>query len=444
MDLLKKFEQFIEKETLFHTKQKLLITVSGGKDSMVLWHLCKQLAIPLSIAHCNFQLRGEESDADEKFVLQKAEENGDEIFIRHFDTHHFAIENKYAIQEAARVLRYEWFYQLLYENPSIHFILTAHHADDNVETMLMNFFKGAGINGLKGILPKHGKICRPLLFASRQEITEYAALNSIAFREDSSNFSEKYTRNFFRHSVIPSLEKMIPGVVEHLKHQTEKFRDIKTIYDAYCHDALDKLIEIKPDGHYIPVMKLLKMPAYQTMVYEFAMRYNFTAAQTGEIIKLLQSPSGKYIQSSSHRILKNRKWLIISPIQLINQNVLVIEQSDVVAETDHFNIKITKEVFDGKISSENSVAQTDATYIEFPLLLRRWKQGDYFYPLGMKKKKKISRFLIDQKLSLLQKQETWVIESNKKIIWIVGLRIDDRFKITSSTKHILKFILSAK
>ncbi len=443
MDLLKKVEHFIEHEQLFHFRQKVLIAVSGGIDSMVLWHICKRLQIPLAIAHCNFQLREQESDDDEFYVYELASQNKDQIYIKRFETQDFALKNKYAIQEAARIVRYKWFEQLLQEN-QFDYILTAHHADDNVETMLMNFFKGTGINGLKGILPKNGKICRPLLFATREEIVLYAKENKILFREDSSNLSEKYTRNFYRHSVIPALNQLIPGVSGHLIHQTEKFRDIKIIYDEFCKAALQKLIEIKPDGHYIPVLKLLKSPAHQTMIYEFSVKYGFNATQTSEIEKLLHAPSGKYILSSTHRILRNRKWLIISPVLTVTPKVLVIEDQDTTVETDRFKMKIIKEDFDGNILKENTMVQLDLALIQFPLLLRKWKQGDYFYPLGMKKKKKISRFLIDQKLSTLEKEQTWVLESNKKIIWLVGLRLDDRYRISPETKKIVRLQLVPK
>ncbi len=443
MDLLKKFEHFTKEEQLFHFKQKLLIAVSGGLDSTVLWEVCKRLQIPLIIAHCNFQLRGGESEADEQFVKEHALHNGDEIFIKKFETIDFAEKNKYAIQEAARILRYEWFSNLQQEVKA-DFILTAHHADDNVETILMNFFKGTGINGLKGILPKNGKICRPLLFATREEIAAFALENKIAYREDSSNISEKYTRNFYRHSVIPALNKMIPGVNENLLQQSDKFRDIKIIYDEYCYFVLNKMIEVKKDGHYIPVLKLLKTPAFHTLVYEFSRKYGFNAAQTSGIVKLLYAPSGKFILSSTHRILKNRKWLIISPVEMIQHEMVVIGEEDTTADTEYFSLKISREDFDGKIHKENTLAMLDADHIQFPLLLRKWKQGDYFYPLGMKKKKKISRFLIDQKLSLLQKEQTWVLESNRKIIWIVGLRIDDRFRISPSTKKCIRLKLVSK
>ncbi len=452
MNLLHHFTNFIKKENLFQPKDKLLLAVSGGVDSVVLCELCKQAEFVFAIAHCNFQLRGEESERDEMFVKDLAKKYGAEIFVKKFGTEKYVEENKLSIQVAARELRYEWFNSLFNQtvNQPINYIITAHHANDNIETLLMNFFKGSGIAGLHGILPKQNKIVRPLLFAKKEELLVFAKENNLSFVEDSSNTSDKYTRNYFRNQLIPSLQKIFPQVEDNLLNNLERFTEIEMLYQQSIEVHKNKLIERKGEEIHIPVLKLLKSKPLNTIVYEIIKDFSFTSAQIEELIKLLQSESGKYIKSPTHRILKNRNWLIITANNNVSPQNILIEENDEVIEFMNKRLKIEKlqitnlDTGQGnyKLQTDNDVAMLDADKIKFPLLLRKWKQGDYFYPLGMNKKKKLSKFFIDQKLSLLEKEDSWIIEMDKKIIWVTGRRIDDRFKILPSTKNILKISLS--
>ncbi len=436
MHLLQKFTDFIKKENLFQAKDRLLLAVSGGVDSVVLCELCKQAGFDFVIAHCNFQLREDESGRDEQFVRELAKKYSSEIFVKKFETEKYAEQNKLSIQVAARELRYEWFNSLI--GDEIKYILTAHHANDNIETLLMNFFKGTGINGLQGILPKQANVIRPLLFAKKEEFLEFAKENGLSYVEDSSNASDKYTRNYFRNQLIPSIQKVFPQVEENLINNIQRFTEIQTLYQQSIDLHKKKLLEKKGEEIHIPVFKLLKSQPLPTIVYEIVKDFGFTSNQTDEVIKLLKSDSGKYVQSPRHRVLKNRNWLIVTPVNTeISENVL-IEEKDKEIKFLSGKLEIKKAlVAVYKLSANENIAQLDADEITFPLLLRKWKQGDYFYPLGMNKKKKLSRFFIDQKMSMTEKENTWVIEMNKKIVWVVGKRIDNRFKITGKTKNIL-------
>ena len=447
MDLQQQFAAYIKTENLFHPKDRLLIAVSGGVDSVVLCELCKQAGYDFAIAHCNFQLRGKESDGDERFVKELAAKYGADFFVQKFDTEKYAAENKLSIQVSARELRYDWFNKLINQqtNKPINYLLTAHHANDNIETMLMNFFKGTGITGLQGIRPKSGEVdqlVRPLLFAKKEDLLRYAKENNLSYREDSSNKSDKYTRNYFRNKLIPALQEVYPQVEDNLLDNIGRFNDVNILYQHSITSQKKKLIVEKGNEFHIPVLKLLKTAALHTIVFEIIKEFGFASTQVDDVIKLLKSDSGKYITSQSHRILHNRNWLIISKLNANEAVHFLIEESDTGFSFSDRKLSIEKTGKPRKISPDTTIAQLDAQGIKFPLLLRKWKQGDYFYPLGMQKKKKLSRFFIDQKLSLLEKENTWVIEMNKKIIWVVGLRIDDRFKITDKTKTILKFALS--
>ena len=304
----------------------------------------------------------------------------------------------------------------------------------------MNFFKGTGIKGLRGILPKQGKIIRPLLFAKKEEILSFAHENNLSFVEDSSNISDKYTRNYFRNQLFPSLQKVFPKAEENLLDNIERFKDIETLYRQGLHLHKKKLLEYKGNEVHIPVLKLLKAAPLKTIIYEIIKEYGFTAHQTEEALHLLKSESGKYISSATHKIIRNRKWIIIAPINRLEANHILINEYDkeIDFELGKLKLKIKEnQTSNNEHGTSECVAMLDADRITFPLLLRKWKQGDYFYPLGMKHKKKLSKFFIDQKMSMTEKEQAWVIESNKRIIWIVGKRIDDRFKITDNTKNVI-------
>jgi len=466
MSLLLEFIKNIQQQNLFQKNDYLLLAVSGGVDSVALCELCYQADFPFEIAHCNFQLRGEESERDEQFVIELSKKYGFKLFTKKFETTKYADQNKVSIEVAARELRYQWFDELLKSDdrrPTTgdrhstfnirhsRFLLTAHHANDNVETLLMNFFKGTGIKGLRGILPRQGKIIRPLLFAKREEIISFINENNLAFVEDSSNSSDKYTRNYFRHQLIPSIQKVFPRVEENLINNIERFKEIEILYQQSIDLHKKKLLEQKGNEIHIPVLKLLKSKPLKTITYEIIKDYGFTSHQTDEALALVHAESGKYISSASHKIIRNRNWLIIAPINTLEASHILINESDIESDGCQIDFELGELKFkkhpdaNDRIPASNEVAMLDLKNITFPLLLRKWKQGDYFYPLGMQGKKKLSKFFIDQKMSLTDKEKIWVIESNKKITWIIGKRIDDRFKITDTTKSVLSvsFIRSA-
>ena len=449
MSLLQRFKDNIKQQHLFSTKDKLLLAVSGGLDSVVLCELCSQAGYEFTIAHCNFQLRGEESIRDEEFVKKLGNNYKVEVKVQRFNTEQYAAEHKMSIQEAARALRYEWFEQLVVSPESgvgnlvLNTIVTAHHKDDNIETLLMNFFRGTGLHGLTGIPVSYGHIKRPLLNFSKEEIIQFALENKLEFVEDSSNLSSKYTRNFFRNEIIPAISKVYPQVKENLADNIERFKETEKLYRRTVGELKKKICKEKGAEVHIPILQLLKYNN-RALLYEIIRDYGFNEKQVEELIKLAGSESGKYIESPvlQYRIIKHRNWFIISPAQRTSAANIVIEAKDksVGFEKGILHIELTN---DGHLASDNQVAYLDAKEITFPLLLRPWRTGDYFYPLGMAKKKKLSRFFIDQKLSKIEKENTWVMESNKRIIWVVGYRIDNRFKITDQTKQVLKVTLEA-
>jgi tRNA(Ile)-lysidine synthase len=443
MTLIEKFISNNNTQHLFQKKDRLYIAVSGGADSVVLCELCHLAGFKFEIAHCNFQLRGGESERDEKFVRSLGEKYLTDVFVERFDTNTYAEKKKISIQVAARELRYAWFDELMTDASNLKlqtsYLLTAHHANDNIETVMMNFFKGTGITGLRGILPKQGHIIRPLLFAKKGEILSFIEENKLSYVEDSSNSSDKYTRNYFRHQLIPSVQKVFPQVEDNLINNIERFRETDLLFQQSIGLIKKKLLERQGNEVHIPVFKLLKLVPLKTIVYEVIKDFGFTAHQTDEVIGLLKSESGKYISSSTHKIIKNRNWLIIAPINTLQAGHILIEKNarEVEFEMGKLKFKLYPNG-DHKLPVSKDMAAIDLDQIVFPLLLRKWRQGDYFYPLGMQKKKKLSRFFIDQKLSITDKEKIWVLESNKKIIWIIGQRIDDRVKISRSTKNILE------
>jgi tRNA(Ile)-lysidine synthase len=442
MNLQQLFIESVKNIDLFSPKDKLLLAVSGGVDSVVLCELCKRAGYDFEIAHCNFQLRGEESERDELFVRSLGDKYKMDVKVKKFATEKFAAENKLSIQEAARVLRYEWFEEILSARNSVagarNYVLTAHHADDNAETVLMNFCRGTGLHGLTGIPVSYGNIKRPLLNFTKNELLNFAKENMLWFVEDSSNHSSKYTRNLFRNEIIPAISKVYPHVKENLADNILRFQEIEKLYKLAVNGIKKKLVKEKGREWHIPVKQLMDYNN-RALIYEIIAEFGFTEKQIDEVVKLSESESGKYIDSPAfnYRLIRHRHWFIISPVNSAESSTIIIEENNTTVLFEEGTLQIER-TGNQQPTTDNQVACLDAKKISFPLILRKWKQGDYFYPLGMKKKKKLSRFFIDQKLSKTEKERSWVIETDKKIIWVVGRRIDERFKVTDKTKSVIQ------
>ncbi|HEX3080952.1 MAG TPA: tRNA lysidine(34) synthetase TilS [Puia sp.] len=419
--------------------ERLLLAVSGGLDSVVLTLLSTMSELDFAIAHANFQLRGAESERDETFVRQLADKYQKPLFVKKFDCNAYAKSEKLSIQVAARNLRYEWFKTFIGHGVDQYkFLLTGHHLDDNIETMVMHFFRGTGLSGLTGMPEKNGHLLRTLLKIPGKRLKEFALEQDLEWVEDSSNASDDYTRNFFRNQLIPSVTGIFPDVQINLKNNINRFSEANMLYEQAI--SLHKKRLLKQNGAEIniPILLLKKAIPLKTILYEIIKEYDFSPLQTGEMIRLMDSANGKYISSSSHRIIKNRGWLIIAPANNETPAHIVID-TECTIEYPEGRIHVSIKLLDG---SENFVPPPgteclDAKKIRFPLLLRKWKAGDYFYPLGMKKKKKLARFFIDQKLSKTAKEKIWVLVMDSQIVCVVGQRIDNRFRMDSSTEKIL-------
>lgn len=440
MHLLDSFRKFIEEEKLFPARAHLLLAVSGGLDSVVLLDLCREAGYSLEILHCNFSLRGEESNRDEAFVRQLADKYGIAVQVQVFDTLSYAENKGLPVQVAARELRYSWFEeQRIRRIIQPAFIVTAHHLDDNIETSLYNYFKGTGIAGLRGMLPLRDHIARPLLFATREQLADYAHERGLQWVEDSSNASDKYARNYLRHQLVPVVRKIFPGVEQQLADNLLRLRETEMIYRAAIARIRRSLVEQKGQEHHIPVLKLQQQTAPRTVLYEIIRDFGFSPAQADEVLALCNSTSGRYVASATHRVIRNRAWLVIASQPGTADNWLLIEKPGTYA-TQWGQLQVEQQAIQpGEIiSADPCIALLDTRQVQFPLLLRAWRQGDYFYPLGMGKKKKLARFFIDQKLSKIQKEQALVVEMDKKIVWLPGHRIDDRFKVRPSTTSVWK------
>ena len=416
-----------------------VLAVSGGADSVVLAHLLKGAGINFEIAHCNFKLRGAESDRDEAFVKNLAATLDVPFSCKHFDTEAYATAHKISIQEAARDLRYAWFATF---NT---IVITAHHANDNIETVFMHLCRGTGIAGLTGIEPYkvQERLLRPLLVFHKQEIIDYATEAAIAFVEDSSNASEKYARNFFRHQVLPAVQEVYPQSEQNILHTIKHLREVSEVYKAAMQKIVSKLQFINGHEIHIPVLMWQKAKPLDTITFEMLYPYGFSAAQVPEAIKMLSAHNGAVLISPSHRLIKNRNWMILAPLETaINTSVVVVEQNDTSVHFPGGTIRIKTSATLVPDASDNNTCMLDAAALQFPLILRPAATGDYFYPLGMQKKKKLSKFFIDLKLSKTAKEKVWVLVSNNRIAWVIGYRIDNRFKITPASTEAVKFTFS--
>ena len=435
--MLQKFENHIAQNFPFLYGKKLLLATSGGLDSMVMVDLFHKLPFDIAIAHCNFQLRGMESFEDQNFVQNYAETNGINLFLTQFDTAAFAEDYKLSTQVAARELRYSWFYELL-DTKKYDYILTAHHADDNLETFLINFVRGTGLDGLTGIPEQNDKVIRPILIFSRQELEQYARENNIQWREDSSNASDKYLRNKIRHNLVPILKELNPDFLSSFQKTQTYLQESQTMAEDASIMVYQQVAKENGEDIHFDLNQLKKLPNYKSYLYQWLNEYGFSAWD--DIYDLVEGQSGKQVFSNKFRLLKNRDFLILSPIKLeveIEEYFIYKKQKEV---NFPLNLSFSK-VADISLVP-NTTIFVDEDKLWFPLDLRRWKKGDSFQPLGMEgNSKKVSKFFKDQKLSLIEKENIWILCSDNQIVWIVGLRQDERFKVKNTTKNILKIQL---
>jgi len=465
--MLERFLNNINSKKLFEPNQKVLLAVSGGIDSMVMLHLFEKSGFDYGIVHCNFQLRGDESDRDEEFVKKHVLIHGVPSFFKGFDTEEYAQINGISIEMAARDLRYEYFEKIRSEN-GYDYIATAHHSDDLIETFFLNLTRKTGIKGLTGIKDKSGRIIRPMMFASRADIEKYTAEQYVEFCEDSTNNEVIYQRNFLRNKILPLFSTLNPQFKKNLLASIENLKDAETVYSGYFDSEKQKvvknaaessfpdypagrdcaqgdsqterslsLVSIKNYHSCIDIQKLLNSSHPKLLLLEILSGFNFNPAVVDEVFQSLNTEPGKQFFSKTHRLIKDRQKLFITKLIETETRIFYIEADDVEL-FEPFDIKIEKlPGKDFKIRKEQNIACLDSDKLEFPLLMRKWQEGDYFQPLGMSGVKKLSDFFIDEKLPVHQKQNTWLLCSGEKIVWVMGHRIDNRFKINSNTRNIL-------
>ncbi len=439
--MIKDFKQHIDTNFSFLHKSKILIAVSGGLDSVVLTHLCKASNLNIALAHCNFKLRGEESDGDEAFVLQLGETLNVEVFIEYFDTEAYAENNKLSIQMAARELRYQWFESLM-NHLEFDYMLTAHHADDNLETFLINLSRGSGLRGLTGIPEINGQIVRPLLPFSREQLAQFAENEKISWRDDSSNASDTYLRNKLRHHIIPNLKDIAPELLDNVKTTISNLNDAIDIVDESVNSFESKAItDIDEYKVKYKISKIKKLKNPKAYLFEMFKAYGFS--EWNDIEHLLEAQSGKQVLSKTHRLLKDRKHLILTLRQQESgsdeERSFGILENEASVETS-MGILFFDEADAISKPSETTI-YVDKDQLKFPLQLRKWKKGDVFYPLGMQGKKKLSKYFKDEKMSLIEKERVCLLLSDENIVWVIGKRADERFKVTKATKQILRITL---
>ena len=403
---------------------------------MVLAHLCSLNKMDFSIVHCNFQLRGYESDMDAFFVEDLARKLGKKIYIKDFDTDSYVNINKVSLQMAARELRYRWFEELMKKN-KIKTLVTAHHADDNLETFIINLSRGTGIKGLTGIPAKTSNISRPLLIFSRAQIMQFAEIKNISWREDHSNLDKKYLRNKIREDVIPRLRELHPGFLGNYEATRANLEGSAALLENYLAEIKQELFQQEDDLIRIPINSLLKLDPIKVYMYELFHQYGFK--EWNDVVGLLTATSGKEIYSQTHRLLKDRQYLLLQPLY-----PSTVEKFKIDAVSGTITKPINMKIDEVKAMGEQSkrILYVDKETLNHKLSIRKWEKGDYFYPFGMNGTKKVSKFYKDEKLDLISKEKQWLLCSGDAIVWIIGRRGDDRFKVTPKTKNILRFTIT--
>ena len=432
--MLHKIEEYINKHDLIDEKRPILVGLSGGADSVALLAILVRLGYDCIALHCNFHLRGEESMRDELFAKAFAEKLNVPFYKMDFDTKEYAASNHLSIEMAARDLRYAWFREMV-KQLGAQGIAVAHHRDDNAETLLINLIRGTGIRGAGGIRPKHNGVIRPLLAIGKEDILDWLADQKLTYVTDSTNKEDDYTRNFIRLNVLPLLEKINPSVKKTLARSAEHLSAVETIYLHSIEKAKENLLETP---NQININQLLSCPSPATILYEILYDFNFSRTVSEEVFLSLGKESGKQFFSPTHLLLKDRTHLFLSPIKEEAEKENFVLHSEADFAKLPFVLSIESKIVDKdfKIEKSKNCAYLDKSKVVFPLQIRHWKHGDTFVPFGMKGKKKVSDYFSDRKYSLLQKEKSLLLCNKDHILWIIGERTDNRYRITEQTKEV--------
>ena len=439
MTMLERFQAYINRYHLIAVGDKVILALSGGIDSMVLADLLLKAKVEFVAAHCNFHLRGHESDGDDWFVRKFAENRGIQCFVKHFETEKYAAKYGISIEMAARDLRYAWFEQLR-QQLGYDKIAVAHHADDQAETFFINLLRGAGLRGLKGMRPQNGVIIRPLLWASREQIRKYAVENHIVWREDHTNVESVYLRNRIRNQLLPVFDELQPEARQGLYKSLEHLASENELYRELLQEKLNQIIERNGEIQSIPHSAFsIQHSAFQ-LLFEWLRNYGFNTDQCHFIYEAMNAGVGNHYDSTTHRLVIGRDELQLFEIEENTSEEIQIEiGEEEILSPVHLQFSKLEKTADFVIDKSLEVAQLDFDKLRFPLTLRHWQHGDRFHPLGMKGSKLLSDFFVDQKFTEWQKQNIWLlVSSNGDILWVVGYRIDDRYKVDNGTKSVLR------
>ncbi|MGV3541384.1 MAG: tRNA lysidine(34) synthetase TilS [Rufibacter sp.] len=440
--MLQKVLHYIDSHQLASPTTKILAAVSGGLDSVVLADVLHRLKFPFAVLHCNFGLRGEESDADELFVRKLAKQYDAPFYSEQFQTEAFAQQEGISIQMAARTLRYTWFEQMR-QQLGYDVIATAHHQSDALETVLLNLTRGTGLAGLHGILPKNGHLIRPLLSLSKDDLYDWLVSKRLAWREDSSNESRKYGRNLIRHEVIPVLKKLNPNLDETFAHTLERLQGAEAVFLASFQEIRAKTQREENGATYLSIAPLQESPSPVVLLHELLKPFHFSYSQTQEIAAAFGSESGKTFTSPTHLLVKDRAELVITGKALEKFGSVPLPENVTELQFGPYLAKIARKPAEGyKVPRSKDIAALDADLVKFPLKLRPWKQGDWFIPLGMNGKKKVSDLLIDKKVPANLKPDVWVLVSDASLTWVLGQQLDNRFKVTENTQEVLEITVT--
>ena len=432
-----RFSNYLKDNSL--SKQKILLAVSGGVDSMVMLHLFLQSGMKIGAAHCNFQLRGQDSLEDENFVLSQASKYGIKSHVIRFETDDYAKKAGLSIQMAARELRYNWFEQIRKEN-NYDFIATAHHSDDMIETFLLNLLRKTGISGLHGIKDRSGNIIRPMLFTNKEEIMEYADKHDIKYREDVSNTDDYYKRNYIRHHIIPEFKKLNPHFAATLLDSIDILSKQEIVYKEHIYNTIQSFLTIENNVPTIEIEKIKNLQPLDIYLFEFLSPFGFNHAQINDLIQCLYTTEEKVFISQTNRLLKTRHTLKITTLHSTASPSFFITSLDTnLFLSAGIHINVEEACNDFSFEKDTFTAYFDLDKISFPLQICTWQNGDFFYPFGGKGKKKLSDFFSELKLSSVEKQNVRLLcNSNGDILWVIGIRSDNRYKVSISTHKILK------